>query len=1272
MRRIAAIVVVLAGAAIGGLFWFAQSAWLAKQVREFALREMTRVTGLLAEADRVEIGWRSITITLSPLTLHGRWREGEPPLLQARSVTLGIAPDSLRKLQPKLRSVRAVQPEIHVIRRADGTSNLPDRQPATAGAWIDLALEDLTIEQGMAVIGDRQIPLDARLQGVEASARFAPAASHYEGEISARSVEAMGLKGETRLRFELGRDYLRLPSVVLTTAESKLDGAASFQGWSPIQGQAEVALSAAAPDIRSVIGWKGLLGGRVEGALRATLADGSWRVEGPVKSQALTIAMEGRRIEVRQASANLLWGPDGVRFDRLTGGAWGGSFDGSLRVTTSGFQLDGEVREVQPPIGWDAAASGSIHVEGGGSGLRMARADLDVKARPGDCPASGTLRGEYRAPDQLKVELASLRIGDSQLHAHGEVNRSLEFEVRTRDLGDLAPLAVMAGWKLPDPLPVSLDRRLATVSGVVEGALGSPLVRASIQADAVVAGRERAQRVSASLLADREKLRVVSAAALWNGAPIALRGEVALAEWRPLDSSAVHGRAKVSGLAVETLQPHGAGKVAAELVIAGTVQAPTVEGRARVERAGWDGVALGDLEADLAWSQGELRVTNGQVSGDRNQARFTGSATPRSASFAASIGRWRFEKTGALPSAAEVRGAFQAGLVQRNNQWTITRLDGRLDASLDGGRAEAVARTQAGDLRIDGSMEAHGASLVAATRWSLEGNMPGGGEIRAQNLTLPALNWLSGRAPGAKPPFELQAAGKAEIRGALLQPAEFSGRAVFDQIRIAPATTQLPPGFTRADLTLVNEGPVVLSASARTAAIEQARFVAKDTSLVARGSLGFARASAWNLLLEGQVNLAVASTLRPDLVSSGRSTLRARIGGSIAQPDVDGRLEFQDASFYLRDVSNGFDQVNGVIRFDRSRASIESFTAQSGGGNVRLSGFVGFGTEPSYQLQAQLAQVRIRYPEGVSTTANATLNLAGTTRRALLSGAVTILRAGLTPLTDVGGLLAKSANSSLAQPDNELLRSLQYDVRVETAQAAEFSTSLTRNVQADVDLRLRGTYAQPSVLGRISITQGGVQFFGTDYRINRGEVNFVNPVRVEPVADLDLETQVRGITVSITFAGPMNKMKMSYRSDPPLQSSEILALLAVGRTPSAASTLGRGGISGRDLIASGGNAIVNSAVASGGGSSGLQRFFGVTRLKIDPQLIGLDNTPQARVSFEQQISRDVTVTYVQALNRAQQQLVRVEWDFNREWSAIATRDENGVLSVDFVYRRSFR
>ena len=89
-------------------------------------------------------------------------------------------------------------------------------------------------------------------------------------------------------------------------------------------------------------------------------------------------------------------------------------------------------------------------------------------------------------------------------------------------------------------------------------------------------------------------------------------------------------------------------------------------------------------------------------------------------------------------------------------------------------------------------------------------------------------------------------------------------------------------------------------------------------------------------------------------------------------------------------------------------------------------------------------------------------------------------------------------------------------------------------------------------------------------------------------------------------------------------------------------------------------------------SGRLQKFFGVSHIKIDPQLTDVTIVPQARLTMEQQVSSDVTLTYITNLEIANQQIVRIEWDFSRKWSAVALRDENGAFSIDFQYRKRFK
>jgi translocation and assembly module TamB len=397
------------------------------------------------------------------------------------------------------------------------------------------------------------------------------------------------------------------------------------------------------------------------------------------------------------------------------------------------------------------------------------------------------------------------------------------------------------------------------------------------------------------------------------------------------------------------------------------------------------------------------------------------------------------------------------------------------------------------------------------------------------------------------------------------------------------------------------------------------------------------------------------------------------VRGSLTEPQVDGRVELHNASVFIRDLPNGVDQANGLILFDRNRATIQNLAGMTGGGTVTFDSgsFVGFrGASLLYRLQATAEQVRYRSNDGVSITVSGTLNLVGTSESSLLSGSMTVVRAGFNPRTDVGSLLA-STTTPVSSTPNEYLKGIQFDVRVTSARNLEVQTALTHNIQADAALRLRGTPDRLIVLGNVSVSSGEIEFFGNKYTISRGDVNFYNPAKIEPIIDLDLETRVRGIVVDITFSGALNKLNFSYRSDPPLETNEIISLLAVGRAPATYGGLASSQITtATNVVSTGSNALLGQAIAPATGR--LQRFFGVSHIKIDPQLTDITSVPQARLTLEQQVSPDVTLTYITNLARTDQQIVRLEWDLSKRWSVVALRDENGAFGIDFQFRKRFK
>jgi translocation and assembly module TamB len=424
----------------------------------------------------------------------------------------------------------------------------------------------------------------------------------------------------------------------------------------------------------------------------------------------------------------------------------------------------------------------------------------------------------------------------------------------------------------------------------------------------------------------------------------------------------------------------------------------------------------------------------------------------------------------------------------------------------------------------------------------------------------------------------------------------------------------------------------------------------------------------------GSVNLQAYHLFDPNVQSAGVSIISAAIGGTLQDPDVKGTLAIKDGSFFPENIPNGLSAVNGTVMFNRNRATLQKMTAISGGGELTLGGFLSFGGGGPlvYHLEGSAENVRVRYAGTISVTASAKLRLSGASTNSLLSGTLTVSRVVFNTNTDVGNILAGLGSSTGAPTtDNDFLTGLHMDVVIESAPNLQLSTSLSRDVEAEIDLRLRGTPEHPVVLGSLSANQGDITAFGTRFGINRGEISFTNPVKIEPVLDLDLETRARGVTVDITISGIFSKLNIAYRSDPPLQPREIIALLAVGRAPESTDAAQSLRTNSVNNLQAGANSLLGAAATSPV-TNRLSKLFGISNIRIDPLVQGITNTPQTRVTLEQQISPDVTITYITNLTQTSEQIFRFEWAFSRQFSVVALRDDNGEFGIDFQYKKQFK
>jgi translocation and assembly module TamB len=340
----------------------------------------------------------------------------------------------------------------------------------------------------------------------------------------------------------------------------------------------------------------------------------------------------------------------------------------------------------------------------------------------------------------------------------------------------------------------------------------------------------------------------------------------------------------------------------------------------------------------------------------------------------------------------------------------------------------------------------------------------------------------------------------------------------------------------------------------------------------------------------------------------------------------------------------------------------------SGGGLLSVSGFLAYQHGVYADLSASGKGVRIRYPQGVTSLADAKLQLQGSQNSLLLSGDVLITRFTANPDLDLAALAEQASLSmpTIAPPDAPS-NHVRLDVHIASSPQLNFQNAYAK-LAGDVDVRLHGTLASPSLLGRVSITQGSAMIAGTHYDLERGDITFNNPVRIEPIIDLSATARVEDYDITLNLNGTPQRLSVTYRSDPPLPETDVLSLLALGHTANQQRLYTQ---QQQESISNPTDALLGGAL-NATVSNRIQKLFGAGSVKVDPNYLGAFGNSTSRITVQEQLGRDITLTYATDVNTTSQQLLQAEVAINRHVSLVVARDESGVFSMVVKATRRYR
>jgi translocation and assembly module TamB len=921
---------------------------------------------------------------------------------------------------------------------------------------------------------------------------------------------------------------------------------------------------------------------------------------------------------------------------------------------------------------------------------------------PNEVPASGSVDATYSQRDgAVDLRQFELQTPASQLEAHGQLGAfpltspsGMDVEFHSSDLREfdtvLRDLGLNRNGKSGTAaLPVGLAGRVDLADGKWTGSLVDPHIAGEVKATELaiempVLGSNNSSLQPSTRLVQFDS---VEATGSYSAQQVAIshallqRGKTEISLSGTLDAPAGRGRTHAYD-ASSILHAHlQAGSVdfadaqsllGRDLPVAGTLNAQlNLDGPVRtLGGSGWvelnSGSFYGEpvtrLRAEGAIANDLLKLSSVSVSAPGGSLSATGSYDLHEHRFQVdgkgadidvakieSLERKGVDLTGKLSFSVSGSGTLDDPHLEAHATMNPLALSGESLGGLD-----LVAQTANRSVTYDATTRLEGAELKLHGQTELHGDNATEARLEFSHFNIDAL-LKSAHVQGLT--GESALAGTITVEGPLAHPEQLRGDARLQQLEV-----------TVAGVHLASQGGVHATLANARINLDPLHITGEETDLRAEGGLSLKGNQQLDLAASGSVNLKLAETLDRDLTAGGTSTFQVEAHGPLKNPGLQGQVDFQNASLSLEDIPNGLSQLHGTLVFNQNRLEVKSLTAMSGGGQLSVGGYLAYQHGIYADLSVTGNGIRIRYPQGVSSQADATLHLQGSQNNLLLSGNVLITRFILSPDLDIAALAAQANSVQTIAPPDAPSNHIRLDVQVLSSQQLNFQNAYAK-LAGDVDLHLRGTVATPSLLGRVSITEGSAMIAGTRYDLQRGDIYFTNPVRIEPSIDLNATAHVEDYDITLGLHGTPDKLAVTYRSDPPLPEADVVALLALGRTENQQRIYTQQqeqSLSNPTTDALLGGAL-NATV-----SSRVQKLFGAGSVKVDPNYLGALGNPTSRIIVEEQLGRNLTLTYATNVNTTSQQLIQAEVAINRHVSVLVARDESGVFSMVVKATRRYR
>jgi translocation and assembly module TamB len=1291
---LAGLVGLLLVAAISGYLYLKSNSF-----RQFALRkieaEADQATGGRSQIGGLDFSLSTLTAHLNNITVHGTEAPGQPALLHADKLTVGLKILSALHRHVVLSELVIDRPIVHLQVDAGGRNNLPTVPPSTKSSnptsVFDLGVRHAQILNGEVYYRDKKTPLDADLYDLAAEIEFAALAKRYDGTLSyenghLRYAKYAPLPHSLNLSFSASPEQFNLQSLVLKVGASSATLHANVTNYSNPVAAGDYQIQIHAQDFGSMapgtfpagdISLNGKLHYQAVGK-DPLLRD--VQLNGQMASDVVAAVASGRRVEVRKLQATYQLAGGNFEMRDLSAEGVGGRITANAELknldATPEGRLQASLRNISlraiqqiartqtPEAKLAGTVSGTAEASWTGSMNNLrARSDLSVRAlassrtnRSGsEVAVDGAIHASYDGRQQtIELRNTSLRMPSATITANGLVSdhSSLQVQLTTSDLHRLTQIAASF---LPPETKTPVVAGSATLNAVVQGSMKRPTIKAQLSAQNLEVQGSEWKTLKMQMRATPSEFTVQNGSlADTHRGQATFNAKVTLSHWSYLPQNPIQAGIDLQQLSLTDLQRLAnqnlpiAGDLSVKASLEGTELNPTGSGTVRVTNGRAYGETIKNLSANF-------KATNGSISSALSLAVAAGnvngnfSYTPRTQAYEVKLEAPSI----VLQKLQSLQGKDLSGTVTATVTGQGTVHDPQLDALIQLPKLQ-VNQNNVSAVKAQLHVAHHSADVDVETnvldapikvhaKVALTGDYYTDAVLDTGSIPLGVV--VATYSPNVQG-FAGQTQLHATLKGPLKDKAKMEAHL---SIPLLKATYQ--------SLEIGIAHPIQADYVNSVVTLQPTDIRGTDTSLHMEGRLPLGGSGTPTLAAQGTVDVKILKIFAPDVDSSGTVALNVHAAGSTSNPTVQGKLQFNDVALSTADAPIGVEKLNGALNISDNQVEVSNVTAQVGGGEVTMGGSISYKPAVHFNLALQGQSIRLRYPEGLRTLLDANLAFTGDTQASTLNGKVLIDSLSFTPDFDLASFGDQfSTGGTISQPG--FADTIKLAIGVQSRENLNAASSQV-TVTGRAALQVSGTAANPVITGRTTLSSGEIFFRNTRYQIQKGIITFDDPNATRPVLNVSVTTIIEQYNLTLTMRGPLDKLTTSYVSDPPLSTADIINLVARGKTTqeSAASSQ-----STDSMIAS---------QAASQLSSSVQKLAGISSLQIDPTVGGNSQNPSAVVAIQQRVTKNLLFTFSTDVTQPGSEAVSGEYQLNKRWSITMSRDQLGGFSVDGKYRTRF-